>query len=79
VISTQQQQAAKNRNNQKVHDTGQNSNHNNKCEKITIPICKNIQYNQTIFPNLLNHVRQEEAALEVHQFIPLIKINCKLI
>lgn len=39
-------------------------------------LCQNIQYNKTIFPNLLGHSRQEEAALEVHQFIPLIKIDC---
>jgi Fz domain len=53
------------------------SSTNNKCESIQIPLCQDIQfYNQTIFPNLLGHSRQDEAALEVHQFIPLIKINC---
>ncbi|KHJ44131.1 fz domain protein [Trichuris suis] len=30
----------------------------------------------TIFPNLLNHAKQEDAGLEVHQFFPLIKIRC---
>lgn len=39
-------------------------------------LCQDIAYNKTIFPNLLGHTRQEEAALEVHQFIPLIKIEC---
>ncbi|KAI5641543.1 frizzled/Smoothened family membrane region domain-containing protein [Phthorimaea operculella] len=33
-------------------------------------------YNQTIFPNLLNHAKQEDAGPEVHQFTPLIKVNC---
>ncbi|XP_047484369.1 uncharacterized protein LOC125036046 [Penaeus chinensis] len=47
-----------------------------KCELITIPMCKNLNYNSTIFPNLLNHDSQEEAGLEVHQFFPLVEIQC---
>ncbi|XP_013408479.2 LOW QUALITY PROTEIN: frizzled-2 [Lingula anatina] len=47
-----------------------------RCEPITIPLCKDIQYNQTIMPNLLNHQKQEEAGLEVHQFFPLVKVDC---
>ena len=47
-----------------------------KCEKITIPICQNIGYNSTYMPNMFNHDTQEEAALEVHQFWPLVKTNC---
>jgi frizzled 1/7 len=27
-------------------------------------------------PNLLGHTQQGEAALEAHQFIPLVKISC---
>ncbi|XP_052871144.1 frizzled-like, partial [Anopheles cruzii] len=27
-------------------------------------------------PNLVGHTKQEEAALEVHQFVPLVKIDC---
>lgn len=50
--------------------------HHNRCEPITIPFCTDIQYNKTIMPNLLGHAKQEEAALEVHQFIPLVKIDC---
>ncbi|KAL4704060.1 hypothetical protein ACJJTC_001982 [Scirpophaga incertulas] len=30
----------------------------------------------TIFPNLLNHANQAEAGPGIHQFTPLIKINC---
>jgi hypothetical protein len=70
VISTQQQ--AKERFSHGDHiDHTHNLNQNNKCELITIPLCQNIQYNRTIFPNLLGHSRQDEAALEVHQFIPV--------
>ena len=47
-----------------------------KCEAITIPLCKDIEYNQTIMPNLLNHQTQDDAGLEVHQFFPLVKVDC---
>ncbi|KAA0201207.1 hypothetical protein HAZT_HAZT007535 [Hyalella azteca] len=50
--------------------------HHNMCQPITITLCKDIEYNTTIMPNLLGHVRQEEAGLEVHQFFPLVKYNC---
>lgn len=47
-----------------------------RCEPITIPLCLNLRYNETIMPNSLNHQTQEEAALEVHQYWPLIEIKC---
>lgn len=47
-----------------------------KCELITLPMCKGIGYNHTRFPNQLNQDTQEEAGLEVHQFYPLVEINC---
>lgn len=50
--------------------------HHDRCEPIVIPLCKDIQYNETIMPNLLNHQKQEDAGLEVHQFFPLVKVNC---
>ena len=50
--------------------------HHGKCEPITIPLCKDIQYNETIMPNLLNHQKQDDAGLEVHQFFPLVKVQC---
>ncbi|XP_078536352.1 frizzled-7 [Lissotriton helveticus] len=46
------------------------------CQPISIPLCADIAYNQTIFPNLLGHVSQEDAGLEVHQFYPLVKVQC---
>ena len=39
-------------------------------------MCKCIGYNHTKMPNNLNHDTQEEAGLEVHQFYPLVEINC---
>lgn len=50
--------------------------HHGRCEPIKIPFCKDIEYNMTIMPNLIGHTKQEDAGLEVHQFIPLVKIKC---
>ncbi|CAH2282413.1 frizzled-1 [Pelobates cultripes] len=46
------------------------------CQPISIPLCTDIAYNQTIMPNLLGHTNQEDAGLEVHQFYPLVKVHC---
>ncbi|XP_025832107.1 frizzled-7-like [Agrilus planipennis] len=50
--------------------------HHDKCQQITVPFCMDIQYNTTIMPNLLNHQKQDDAGLEVHQFFPLVKVRC---
>ncbi|KAK3591645.1 hypothetical protein CHS0354_040554 [Potamilus streckersoni] len=47
-----------------------------KCQEITIPMCKGIGYNYTYMPNQFNHETQDEAGLEVHQFWPLVEIQC---
>ena len=49
---------------------------NDDCELVTIPLCTGLPYNRTMFPNMLRHRTQEEAALEVHQFFPLVKVGC---
>ncbi|XP_061908123.1 frizzled-7-like [Entelurus aequoreus] len=46
------------------------------CQTISIPLCTDIAYNQTIMPNLLGHTNQEDAGLEVHQFYPLVEVQC---
>ncbi|XP_070570977.1 frizzled-5-like [Ptychodera flava] len=46
------------------------------CEEITIPMCRGIGYNMTYMPNQFNHDSQDEAGLEVHQFWPLVEIQC---
>ena len=43
---------------------------------IKIPLCQSIGYNLTYTPNMFNHDTQEEAALEAHQFWPLVDIKC---
>ena len=55
--------------------TSSTNTRNPKCEKITIPLCKNLNYT-THFPNRFWHEDQKEAAFEVHQFWPLVQINC---
>ena len=62
--------------NTRITDGNSGLAHHGKCEPITIPLCKDIQYNETIMPNLLNHQKQDDAGLEVHQFFPLVKVQC---
>ena len=47
-----------------------------KCEDLTIPICKNLGYNATYMPNRFNRKTQEDVALEIDKFSPLIKAGC---
>ncbi|XP_018495728.2 frizzled-2 [Galendromus occidentalis] len=39
-------------------------------------MCRGVAYNRTRFPNGLNHDTQDEAGLEVHQFWPLVQLQC---
>lgn len=48
------------------------------CQEITIPMCKGIGYNHTYMPNQFHHYTQDEAGLQVHQFWPLVEINCSV-
>jgi frizzled protein 5/8 len=47
-----------------------------KCEETTIPLCKQIGYNLTYMPNRFGHKNQFDAGLIIHQFWPLVLINC---
>lgn len=46
------------------------------CERITIPMCMDMKYNLTKMPNLLGHTNQKDAAMQVHEFLPLVQIGC---
>ncbi|XP_072320490.1 uncharacterized protein [Eucyclogobius newberryi] len=46
------------------------------CEPIRIPLCSDLPHNITVMPNLLGHTNQDDASLEMHQFYPLIKVQC---
>ena len=47
------------------------------CERIrNMPICVEMPWNYTLFPNLLGHESQEEANLQLEQFRQLIELKC---
>ncbi|XP_010894022.1 frizzled-10 [Esox lucius] len=47
-----------------------------RCQQIVIPLCKDIGYNMTRMPNLMGHEDQNEAAIKLHEFAPLIEYGC---
>ena len=47
-----------------------------KCEPITIPMCHDVPYNYTRMPNMMGHQDQAAAAIEVHEFKPLVEMGC---
>ena len=52
---------------------------NYKCEPLDtqlLPLCKDIAYNETRFPNFMKQRSQKEAAAETTLYLPLVKINC---
>lgn len=46
------------------------------CERITIPMCMDTGYNMTRMPNYMGHTSQADAAIQVHEFLPLVQIGC---
>ena len=48
----------------------------NVCENITIPMCMNLPYNCTKMPNRFDHRTQQQAALDMVRFNPLVITNC---
>lgn len=50
--------------------------HSERCEPITIHMCKDLPYNSTIFPNLMRNQNQEEAESQIRIYQPLVKIQC---
>lgn len=51
-----------------------------RCEAMTIPLCRSndvpFKYNMTRIPNFFKHFSQSEAAQQVSQFLPLVKVDC---
>ena len=57
-------------------DQGQNSLTPN-CQPVTyIPLCEDMPWNYTLFPNFRGHSSQTEANQELEQFRQLIEVNC---
>ncbi|XP_036071594.1 uncharacterized protein LOC112143791 isoform X3 [Oryzias melastigma] len=46
------------------------------CQRITVPLCADLPYTETIMPNILGHKTQEDAGLAVHQFVPFVEVEC---
>lgn len=55
---------------------GQISHRHARCERITIPMCMDMRYNLTRMPNLIGHTNQKDAAIQVHEFTPLVQFGC---
>ncbi|CAG0897707.1 unnamed protein product [Cyprideis torosa] len=49
-----------------------------RCQSITLPLCQNLPYNRTVYPNFLNHSNQDEAGKELSAFGPLINTTCSI-
>lgn len=48
----------------------------NKCENITVNLCKDVGYSQTIVPNLIGNRNQKEADSDLQRFSHLISSKC---
>ncbi len=46
------------------------------CQTITVPLCTDLPYTETFLPNSLGHKNQEDISLEIHQFAPLVRVEC---
>ncbi|XP_070567443.1 frizzled-4-like [Ptychodera flava] len=46
------------------------------CEPIKITMCKDLGYNVTQMPNLVDHELQQDAELQLQTFTPLIQYGC---
>lgn len=55
---------------------GGGDNRRSRCERITIPMCRDMPYNMTRMPNLIDDQNQQEAGIRVHEFKPLVESGC---
>ncbi|TRY83303.1 hypothetical protein DNTS_006032 [Danionella cerebrum] len=46
------------------------------CEPVHVQWCDQLHYNQTFFPNLMEHRDQETAAQNMQEFMPLVRVRC---
>uniref|UniRef100_A0A3Q1FQR3 FZ domain-containing protein n=1 Tax=Acanthochromis polyacanthus TaxID=80966 RepID=A0A3Q1FQR3_9TELE len=43
---------------------------------ITVPLCQDLMYTETLMPNILGHTTQGEAHLAIQSFQPLVQVGC---
>ncbi|XP_077999276.1 uncharacterized protein LOC144452126 [Glandiceps talaboti] len=49
------------------------------CEPLVGYLCEDdVTYNQTAYPNYVGHTNSDDANLELHQFSPLVQIQCSV-
>ena len=46
------------------------------CQTITLPLCKDLPYTETVLPTILGHKTQEEAHLGMSGLLPLVQTGC---
>uniref|UniRef100_A0A8C2Z188 FZ domain-containing protein n=1 Tax=Cyclopterus lumpus TaxID=8103 RepID=A0A8C2Z188_CYCLU len=46
------------------------------CQTITVPLCRDLPYTETVLPNVLGHATQEEAGSAAFQFASLVRLGC---
>ncbi|XP_030013328.1 uncharacterized protein LOC115435202 isoform X1 [Sphaeramia orbicularis] len=46
------------------------------CQTISVSLCSGLSYTQTVMPNVLGHRTQDEAALDLQTYQPLIQVEC---
>ncbi|CAL1612261.1 unnamed protein product [Knipowitschia caucasica] len=48
------------------------------CQPITVPMCQDLSYSQTLVPNLLGHSSQREAAVQMSFFNSMVQTFCRV-
>ncbi|XP_047453730.1 uncharacterized protein LOC125015804 [Mugil cephalus] len=46
------------------------------CQTLTVPLCKELHYTETLLPNILGHQTQNDADQELRQYYPLVRVGC---
>ncbi|XP_071958256.1 uncharacterized protein [Antedon mediterranea] len=59
-----------------IHSIRPGSRHSDFCEQVRVPICQEVGFSMTSFPNMFGHQTQEEAARELERWRELIDSGC---
>ncbi|XP_056296243.1 uncharacterized protein LOC130210238 [Pseudoliparis swirei] len=59
-----------------AHDFGFTQPSAASCQTITVPLCRDLPYTETVLPNVLGHATQEEVATAAFQFASLVRLGC---
>ena len=46
------------------------------CQPITVPLCSDLSYTETVLPNVLGHKTQRDVDRDIQQFHPLVNMEC---